>query len=149
LPNRYSTSPDNISYVFLKRAALGLAKPLTLLFNCPDIWKTGLVKPVHKKGSRNVVHNYRPICLTSGISEVMERIICSSILTFVLENNILNSAQHGFLSKRSTTTALLSFRGGIGSWTEGIIKHSDSIPISLLLKKSEGVGITGCLPPFY
>ncbi|KAK6038992.1 hypothetical protein COOONC_23503 [Cooperia oncophora] len=48
LPNRYSTSPDNIPYAFLKRAALGLAKPLTLLFNkflllgdCPDIWKTG------------------------------------------------------------------------------------------------------------
>ena len=44
--------------------------PLILLFgssiqsgNFPDSWKKGNITPVHKKQSKNVVNNYRPISI--------------------------------------------------------------------------------------
>ncbi|KAK6062174.1 hypothetical protein COOONC_00146, partial [Cooperia oncophora] len=72
LPSRVSTSPDNIPYIFLKKAALGLTSPLTVMFNrlllcgkVPKLW-------------------YRPICLTSSISKVMERIICRKLTAYLV-----------------------------------------------------------------
>ena len=62
LPDRNSTTPDLLPYSFLKKSALGLTTPLTLLFNkfmllgdVPDIWKLGLVRPIFKKGNRTKV----------------------------------------------------------------------------------------------
>ncbi|EYC21212.1 hypothetical protein Y032_0020g6 [Ancylostoma ceylanicum] len=165
LPNRLSTSPDQIPYIFLKRAALGLAAPLTLLFNrcllraeTPTLWRVGYVRPIYKKGSRNDVKNYRPICLTSSISKVLERIICRKIVSYLSENDLISPNQHGFLSNRSTTSALLST---VPLWHKEIEKGNfvsvcyidyrkafDSISIPLLLRKLTSFGINGCLLRF-
>jgi hypothetical protein len=43
----------------------------------PDNWKKANVTPLHKKGPKNLVENYRPISLTS--------IVCKTVDFFLLE----------------------------------------------------------------
>ena len=63
--------PDGISGKILKHCAISIAYPLSLVFNTsyrtgliPSEWKHANVVPVHKKGSKASVENYRPISLT-------------------------------------------------------------------------------------
>ena len=44
----------------------------------------------------------------------MERVVAADMLDYLLSNKLLNSNQHGFLSKRSTLTNLLE---SISDWT--------------------------------
>ena len=75
-----SRGPDGIPPIFLKK----LAEPLSCAFNTlfrtvkrlkaiPEDWKTGAISPIHKKGSKNVVENYRPVTLLKFASETLER----------------------------------------------------------------------------
>jgi hypothetical protein len=41
----------------------------------PDNWKKANVTPLHKKGPKNLVENYRPISLTSIVCKTMEKFI--------------------------------------------------------------------------
>ena len=100
----------------LKPLAEVLAPPLTRLFKTsmddrrlPQSWKMAQIVPIHKDGSREEVGNYRPVSLTSTILKVMERIICRQIANFLTDCGIISNSQHGFRSKRSCTTNLLSF----------------------------------------
>ena len=63
---------DDVSPHLLKNLADELAIPVTLLFRrfveevgAPDDWRRANVAPLHKKGSKSSVENYRPISLTS------------------------------------------------------------------------------------
>ena len=60
-----------------------------------------------KKGSRHKATNYRPISLTSTIVKILESIIRTDLLTHLIENNILNHQQHGFVSRKLCLTNLL------------------------------------------
>ena len=40
----------------------------------PDYWKKSNVVPIHKKESKNLIENYRPICILPVFSKVFERI---------------------------------------------------------------------------
>ena len=75
----------------------------------PDDWKTALVAPVYKKGPLCTPSNYRPISLTCIASKLMEHILVSNIMTHFDSNGILSTFQHGFRSKHSCETQLISF----------------------------------------
>ena len=109
-----SSGPDGLPPLLFKRIKSSLARPLALLFTqlmsvgfVPPEWKTAIITPVFKKGVAGCVTNYRPISLTCVISKIMERVISKSILEHLSTNQLLSSAQHGFVSKRSTCTNLL------------------------------------------
>ena len=77
-----ATRPDGIEGILQKNCAASLAKPLTITFNTsfisgiiPQEWKLASVVPVHKKGDKDNVKNYRPISLTSLVMKVFERCI--------------------------------------------------------------------------
>ena len=162
LPNRNSTSPDNIPYTFLKNTADTICVPLCILYNfillnsqLPTIWKTSIVKPIFKSGNKSDITNYRPISLTCSSCKIFERIICKQLLEFLITNKVISPYQHGFLYKRSTETALLS---SINLWNNELDKKShidicyidfkkafDTIPITALITKLEATGISGCL----
>ena len=55
--------------------------------------------------------NYRPVCLTSQIWKIMDRIIKEDIVKFTESNNLFNNSQHGFRQKRSCLTNLLGVCG--------------------------------------
>ena len=60
-----------------------------------------------KKGITSDPKNYRLISLTSTSCRVMERVINTEILDYLLENNLITEHQHGFIKKKSTCTNLL------------------------------------------
>ena len=62
----------------------------------PYDWKITYITPTHKKGSRNVAGNYRPISLTSTIVKLMESIIKSSAFNLLISNNLVLSSQFDF-----------------------------------------------------
>ena len=106
--------PDGIHGKILKNCAVGLAYPLSLLFklsyntgHLPNEWKMANVVPVHKKGSKSNVENYRPISLTCLIMKIFERIVRQKLLDLTSQH--LDPRQHGFLANKSCTTNMVGF----------------------------------------
>ena len=79
----------------------------------PSPWKSTNVVPIHKKGDKHNVQNYRPISLLPIVSKIMERVIFETLYTHVKDS--LHSLQHGFIRGRSCTTQLLLVYQSIGS----------------------------------
>ena len=73
----------------------------------PDDWKLANVVPVHKKGSKSNVENYRPISLTSLIMKQYEKIVRKRLMDLV--GDMISSKQHGFLPFKSCQTQLVAF----------------------------------------
>ena len=110
-PNK-AHGPDGIHGKLLKNCAVGLAYPLSLIFkisyntgSIPNDWKMANVVPIHKKGNKHEVSNYRPISLTSLVMKTFERIIKEELLHHV--NEYIDPRQHGFLAKKSCATNLV------------------------------------------
>ena len=106
---------DNISNNMLKHVPEALISSLTNLFNkClllnyfPSDWKTSIVKVLKKpnKCDYTVSNSYRPICLSSNISKLFEKLIFSHLSDHFQTNNIFSKKQHGFIKNKSTFTAL-------------------------------------------
>ena len=60
--------------------------PLKIIFESairsshfPDAWKKGNIIPVHKKESKNLVKNYRPISLLPIFGKILEKIIYNNL----------------------------------------------------------------------
>jgi len=111
-----ATGPDEIPSRLLKEMSCELAPSLTLIFkasihqsNLPSDWKTALVTPLLKKGSRSNPTNYHPISLTSICCKLLEHIIYSNIyiMSHLNLHNILSSVQFGFWEKHSAELFLL------------------------------------------
>ena len=106
--------PDKIHGLVLKICAQTLCKPLSTLFKnsyfngaIPAEWKLALVVPVHKKGPKANVENYRPISLTCIVMKIMERIVRDELMTRC--GHLIDPRQHGFLKNKSCTTQLTVF----------------------------------------
>jgi hypothetical protein len=100
-PNK-AQGADNIHGKVLKRCSVTLSRPLALLCNIcysngciPADWKLANVVPVHKKGSKAEVTNYRPISLTRIIMKIFERIIRDDLIGRC--HHLIDSRQHGFI----------------------------------------------------
>ena len=98
----------------LKLCDKSIIPPLSLLFqNCidtrsfPDTWKKTNV-PIHKKGDKQIVDNYRPISLLRILGKIFERIIFNLIFEYLEENNLLCPNQSGFRPSDSCGYQLLS-----------------------------------------
>ena len=93
LSNKTSCGPDTIPPILLKKLAVPLAEPLSMIFNCsfqtstlPNDWLAADISPIFKnKGSENKVDNYRPISLTSVACKVMESMIADKLTLHMLE----------------------------------------------------------------
>ena len=53
--------------------------------------------------------NYRPICLTSVLGKLMERLIRNAIINQKTANNLFSESQHRFLKGKSSVTQLLEY----------------------------------------
>ena len=155
-----SAGPDEIYPVMLKECARELSMPLYILFRrsmdesyLPAIWKSANISPIHKKGDKSRVENYRPISLTSAVSKCFERLVRKAILDHMTENDLLSRFQHGFVPGRSCITQLLDV---MDKWTEIVeaggsidvvyldfAKAFDKVPHHRLLMKMKSYGIEG------
>ena len=112
-PNK-AQGPDLIHGRILKLCANSLDYPLSHLFklsyetgNIPADWKLANVVPIHKKGSKSEVGNYRPISLTSLVMKIYERVIRDELLSRC--NHLIDQRQHGFLARKSCCTQMVDF----------------------------------------
>ena len=73
----------------------------------PLFWKCAHVTPLHKKGLKSDIENYRPISILSRLSLVFDRIIFNYLYSKIRHK--FNSNQHGFQQGLSTITQLVLF----------------------------------------
>ena len=160
LDGNTSSGPDGIHPLLLKRCANQLTYPLHVIFQrsfsegqLPSDWKSSLVTPIFKKGSRNDPLNYRPISTTSVCGKMFERIICEDLTSYLESNSILTSHQFGFRAGRSTMDQLLLVYDNVSKYMDkgGVIdvilfdfsKAFDVVVHQLLLDKLQSLGIHG------
>ena len=153
-----SPGVDGIPPKLLMETVEQISIPLARVFNLslkegavPFEWKEANIIPLFKKGSRNKSENYRPVCLTSVICKLLERLIKDHMVDFLVKHKLLNSSQHGFLKARSCLTNMLCFLEEITKWIDvgspvDIIyldfqKAFDKVPHQRLLLKLKAHGI--------
>ncbi|XP_022838042.1 uncharacterized protein LOC111365081 [Spodoptera litura] len=95
-----SAGPDNFPPIFILNCAKSLTLPISILFRrsltegtMPAIWKSAYVTPIHKKGPRDEVENYRPISKLCVFAKILEKIIykqSSKILLYADDMKILH-----------------------------------------------------------
>ena len=80
-----------------------ICTPLKLIFqSClesgkfPTEWKKMNVVPVHKKGDKLILKNYRPISLHPIDGKISEILLYDRMFEFFIENNLISKNQSGF-----------------------------------------------------
>ena len=113
LDSNKATGPDGIPARVLKHTAAELAKPLSTLFRLcfvsgvqPSMWKVAWVVPIHKKKSKSIPNNYRPVSLLCILSKVMESIINCQIMNHLEAHHVLSAQQFGFRRGLGTSDLL-------------------------------------------
>lgn len=89
LNNTKSVGFDGVSTLVTKQIGTLICSVLTHILNLslsegvfPDILKLSVVKPLHKKGDREDLNNYRPITLISVFAKIFERIMHNRLTCF-------------------------------------------------------------------
>jgi len=109
---------DGIPMKIVKDLSLANPELFVNLFNSccmsgiPTSWKIAIVKPLHKKGPKDSIANYRPFSNLSSISKLFEKIILARIDAL---GELDGSFQHGFKKNRSTTSAMLELQDFIAT----------------------------------
>ena len=82
--------PNGIHGCVLKYCSNSLYRPLSIIFRLtyntgimPADWKSANIVPVHKKGDKDLISNYRPISLTCLTAKIMEHIIQEELLSHI------------------------------------------------------------------
>ena len=116
-----SAGNDKLHPRILKELAHKISYPLSVIFNqslthgvLPEDWRRANITPIHKKGKKKVVANYRPIRITSVACKLFESVVRDHIMKHFLSNNLLSTKQYGFIPGRSTVIQLLKM---LDDWT--------------------------------
>ena len=97
----------------IKLCGQTIAVPLKLIFRSmleegvfPKDWKKGNVVPIHKRDSKNLVKNYRPVSLFPIFCKIFERFVFTSLFYYFIQNKLFT--QSGFIPSDLCVVELLS-----------------------------------------
>lgn len=155
-----SPGPDHIPPIFIYKCAESLVTPITILFKkslnigkMPKIWKSAFITPIHKKGPKDMVENYRPISKLCILAKIFEKIVYRQVYAAIRQN--FSEQQHGFLKGRSTTTNLvllsdyltkcMAQRSQVDVIYTDYSKAFDRLDHVMLMRKLLAIGIRGNL----
>ena len=105
--------PDELHPRVLKELATELGPIFANLFQqsidkgeIPKEWSLVNICPPFKKGDRSLACNYRPVSLTCVPCKLLERIVCSNIMSHLDAHTLLSEKQHAFRKWHSCETHL-------------------------------------------
>jgi len=114
---KLSKGSDGIMMKTIRDCSSGMMDYLLALMNkaasegIPESWRLAKIIPLHKKGNKQEIENYRPIANLQSISKLYEKMLLQKINEMV--PGIEGFHQHGFQKAKSTTTALLELQSEI------------------------------------
>ena len=104
-----------ISIRMIKICDTSICRLLKLIFqSClesgkfPNEWKKANEVPVHKKGDKQILKNYRPISLLAIAGKIFERLLYHRMFEFFIANDLISKNQSGFRPGDSCINQLLS-----------------------------------------
>ena len=107
-------------------------------------WKISNVISIPKSGDPSLATNYRPILLLSLVSKVLERLLHTKLLNYIIPNNHLADCQHRLLATNDWHH-ILSSNKQIAVVFFDICKAFNSVPHHLLINSLIDTGISGPL----
>ena len=109
-----SYGPDGLGPRLLKELKPVIVETLQKMFQAslrqeivPQAWKRATVVPLHKKGDRCDINNYRPVSLLNTSGKLMEKIVFKYIYNFFRDHYIISIWQSGFIPGCSTVCQLI------------------------------------------
>ena len=91
-----------------------IVAPLKIIFEnillsgiYPEKWKLANITPIHKKGDKQILTNYRPISLLCICGKLFEKIVFNQLYSYFIANNLITKNQSGFRAGDSTINQLI------------------------------------------
>ena len=119
----------------------------------PLMMREALISPIHKGGDRAKPANYRPVALTSHLSNLLECVIRGQLVKHLEDLGLMDATQHGCRPGRSTLTQLIfQYEKILDLLLDGdnvdvlyldFEKAFDKVDLGLMLAKIRDLGIGG------
>jgi len=138
--------PDKIAELVVK-----LTNRIIESKNWPKKLKVQVVRPIYKKGQKNVYDNYRPISILPALNRLIEKFFAHQLQEVLNKGNIIIKEQYGFQKGKGTEGAIneineivadaLSRGKQVGAIFIDLQKAFDTVNRVKMIEKLNSIGV--------